>query len=315
VGRAAFTRFLGDGRGTVSAGGATATWDELAERGREWTAEPGSAYAVDPAAGLDSFAALFAVARVPDTTLLWASAESLGVAHRPLGPALSEVEPPVPAEDRPLWGVRTSGSSGTPKVAIGHSDLWELVALHYRAAMWDPHFPPGAEPVVATCLPLGFSAAFFMTVLPSLFFRRDLLVHPVDDWSAVVEAASRRDVVVLGVPALAAAACLGMTRPVDMSRAVVYLGGGHIGAERLDLIRGRFTGCRVFNLYGTAETGAMAVDPDPGQGGVGAGARRERHRRAGRRRTGLLPLPLAAGRGGRAQPRPRDGHRLRPHRR
>ncbi|WP_189212691.1 MULTISPECIES: AMP-binding protein [Actinokineospora] len=234
-----------------------ATWDALLRTGRDRSrlVEPGSAYAVDPAGGLDAIASLLAVATVPDTVLVWAS----GMKGRELLPGLSAVECPV-REDRPLWAVATSGSSGVPKLAVGHADSWELVALHYEQAM----FPGGLPPVLATCLPLQFSAAFFMTLLPSLLLRRDLVVFPAQDWEPVVAAAARDEVFVLGVPALAAAACLGMTAPVDMRRARLFLGGGHLSATRVDLIRSRFAGAEVANLYGTAETGAIAVDHDPG---------------------------------------------------
>ena len=163
-----------------------------------------------------------------------------------------------------LWGVATSGSTGNTKLALGHADGWEFIALHYERALYADCFPDGMPPVLATCLPLKFSAAFLMTVLPSLFLRRDLVIFPSHDWSAVHAESAHRDVAVLGVPALVAAACLGMSRPVDAHRVALFLGGGHLGAERVRLVRERFEGASVRNLYGSAETGAVAVDPDPG---------------------------------------------------
>jgi len=120
------------------------------------------------------------------------------------------------------------------------------------------------DPVLATCLPLQFSAAFFMTVLPSMFLCRDMVVFPPHDWSSVTAIGASRDLVVLGVPAVAAAACLGMPAPVDMRRARLLLGGGHVSTDRLTLIRDRLTGAAVANLYGTAETGAISIDDEPG---------------------------------------------------
>lgn len=268
MGRPAFTRFLVPRAGTAGRGvrwaGESATWDALLDRGRRRAAlvRPQRAYQVDPAAGLESLVSLLAVATVPDTVLLWAS----GVpGRRDLAPGLAEVDPPVPGPlDRPLWGVATSGSTGSAKLALGHADAWESIALHYERALYADCSPGGMPPVLATCLPLQFSASFFMTVLPSLLLRRDLVVFPPHDWSAVHDAATSREVAVLGVPALAAAACLAMTRPVDARRVALFLGGGHLGAERVRLIRERFEGASVRNVYGTAETGAVAVDPAPG---------------------------------------------------
>lgn len=281
MGRAAFTRFLVPpdpaARPGVHWGGEFAAWDDLLALGRERAAvvDPRHAHVVDPAAGLAALASLLAVATVPDSTLLWAAPAALGVPHRQLAPALSEVTRPAVGETgRPLWGLCTSGSTGAPKVAIGHADLWELIALHYHAAVidqaavldpsWSGRLPEREPPVLATCLPLQFSAAFFMTVLPSLYLRRDLVVFPADDWSPVVELARTRHVFVLSVPALAAAACLGMAEPVDMRKVTLVLGGGHLSAARVRSIRERFTGVSVANIYGTAETGAIALDRDPG---------------------------------------------------
>ncbi|MFH8659671.1 AMP-binding protein [Streptomyces afghaniensis] len=278
MGRPAFLRFL-TGRQHTAAGtpptgvrwdGAFVTWDALLARGRERSSEvrPGATYAVDPAAGPESLASLFAVATVAGTVLLWASPVTLGVTHRQVAPALFEVadgELPLPREDdRSLWGVCTSGSSGRPKAAIGYADEWELIALHCEAAMYGDVFPGGPPEALATCLPLGFSAAFFMSVLPALYFRRDLLVFPAHDWRPLYELAAGRRVLALGVPALAAAACLTEDSAVDLSSVALFLGGGHLSAPRVDLIRERFTGVAVSNLYGTAETGAIALDHDPG---------------------------------------------------
>lgn len=274
MGRPAFTRFLTPPRPAragappgVRWGADFASWDDLLRRGEQRAAlvRPGHAYLVHPGAGLEALASLFAVATVPDTTLLWAVPESLGVESHRLGPGLSEVEPPVAGSvDRPLWGVCTSGSSGVPKVAIGHADLWELVALHYETVLYGAAYAGDPDTAVATCLPPQFSATFFMTVLPSLFLRRDLVIYPAHDWSGVQELAARRPTVVLAVPALAAAACLAGAATSDMSRATMFLGGGHVSAERVRLIGERFVGVRLVNLYGTAETGAISVDHEPG---------------------------------------------------
>jgi acyl-coenzyme A synthetase/AMP-(fatty) acid ligase len=239
-----------------------ATWDDLLAAGRGLAGRLGGgrAFVVDPTVGIASIAALFAVATVPDRTLLWASVDTLGVPHRELAPGLHEIEPPVAGDiDRPLWGVCTSGSSGRPKVAIGHADLWELVALHYQRAIYED-----TPEVLATNLPLQFSAAFFMAVLPSMFLRLDLVVFPTHDWTPVHDAARDRDVAVLTVPAMAAAACLGTAGTTDMRRVALFLGGGHVSAERVRLISARFDGVSIANLYGTAETGAVAVDRAPG---------------------------------------------------
>ncbi|WP_225725232.1 MULTISPECIES: AMP-binding protein [unclassified Nocardia] len=264
MGRPAFTGFLTAPEKAAETGvhfGAEfADWDSLLGRGieRSGVIASGRTYVVDPAAGLEAFCSLFAVATVPDTVLLWTSPATIGVGVRELVPALFELEQPfLESVDRPLWGVATSGSSGVPKIAIGHADMWELIALHYEQAIFGGELPAS----LATCLPLQFSAAFFMTVLPSLMRRRNLVVFPPHDWSAVRRAG---EAFVLAVPSLAAAACLGLREKVDMRGVTLFLGGGHLSESRVELIRERFSGVAVANIYGTAETGAISVDRAPG---------------------------------------------------
>lgn len=273
MGRQAFSRFLTSYHRTTDTergvrwDSAFATWDELLDRGtrRSELVAPQHAYVVDPSAGIESITSLFAVATVPDTVLLWASVDELGVPYRELAPGLYEVDQFLrdPLE-RPMWGVATSGSSGEAKLAIGYADNWELIALHYERAMYQ-HAMSGTSPsVLATCMRLQFSAAFFMIVLPSLFFRRDMVVFPPHDWSSVVELSAEQDVAVLSVPAIAAAACLGFSEPKDMHRCALFLGGGHVTEERMRTLTTTMRGASIANLYGTAEAGAIAVDYAPG---------------------------------------------------
>ncbi|MBN3932622.1 AMP-binding protein [Streptomyces verrucosisporus] len=279
MGRTPFSRFLtpavsgstASGRDPgVYWGAEFASWDDLLSEGRRRAAllRCGTTYAVNPEGGpMASLASLLAVASVPDTTLLWASPKRLGLTVRESAPEVFEVTggASLPASsDRPLWGICTSGSTGTPKVAIGHADEWELIALHSEAAMYQDAIGGRPPTALATCLPLGFSAAFFMSVLPALFFRRDLLIFPPHDWRPLTGLAQRHRVAALGVPALAAAACINAIEPAAMDSVALFLGGGHLSGERVRLIREHFTGIRVSNLYGTAETGAIALDHDPG---------------------------------------------------
>jgi acyl-coenzyme A synthetase/AMP-(fatty) acid ligase len=246
-----------------------ASWDTLLAQGRERArlVQSQRGYLVDPTRGLESFASFFAVATVPDTFLLWANATSDFGALRELAPGLYEIEDMIREPiDRPLWGILTSGSSGTPKVPVGYADTLELVALHYEAAVFRRTFGDASRSVEthATCLPLQFSASFFMTVLPAIFFRRDLLVFPPHDWRLLCAVAQRQRTVCLSVPSVTAAGTFSITEAVDMSNAALLLGAGYITHERVRTIRARFQDVVLMNIYGTAETGAISIDPDPG---------------------------------------------------
>jgi acyl-coenzyme A synthetase/AMP-(fatty) acid ligase len=271
MGRVLFPGFLNAGSGGdrgVTWHGQFASWAALEARGRDRAelVRPQRGYLVDPSRGLEGFASFFAVATVPDTLLIWAeAAQQLGTL-RELAPGLYEIDDAVTEPlDRPLWGILTSGSSGTPRVPVGYADMLELVALHYNAAIYRDTFADGVlADTLATCLPLAFSAAFFMMVLPALFFRRDLVVFAAHDWRPLCEVAAREHVICQSVPAITAAGCLSTPEPADMSRAALYLGAGYVTSQRVRTIRKSFRDVTLVNIYGTAETGAIAVDRDPG---------------------------------------------------
>ncbi len=272
MGRALFAGFVtadpGAGARGVRFGEAFTAWDELyaAGRARASLLVPGGAYVVDPAAGLESVISLFAVGVLADTFLLWAQpTPALGRLH-PVAPALYATEgawwSPM---GRPVWGIPTSGTSGTAKIPCGYADALELVALHYMRAILEPTFPDAAEmPDLATCLPLQYSAAFFMALLPALFMRRNLLLFEPHDWRPFVRFATGRRVVCVSVPSVTEAGLRSTGTSRDMSSAALLLGAGHLAQARVDALRERLPNVLVNNIYGTAETGAVAVDRDPG---------------------------------------------------
>src|SRR5262249_54538933 len=141
-------------------------------------------YLVDPSAGHDAFAALLAVGRTPDTTLLWARQTSvpLSLMHRAPG-LFACAEPPGTPAVRAAYATVTSGTSGAVKIPVAYGDVLELVALQYDLALYQTAFqdnPP--VDMLATCLPLEYAAVFMMTIVPALFMARDLLIFPNHRW-------------------------------------------------------------------------------------------------------------------------------------
>lgn len=276
MGRPLFTGFLSE-RGNPGAepglrwDGEFESWDRLLGRGRERAelVEPNRGYVVDPTSRHEGIASFFAVATVPDTFLLWAEPSAELGELTELAPGLHEIGAPgLPASlDRPLWGRMTSGSSGSPTVPVGPADTLGGVALRYDAAVFRPTFDDVDDVgTLATCLPLQFSAAFYMALLPALFLRRDLLVFSPHDWTPLYERAQEDHVVCQSVPSVTEAGSLGFPEPVDMSTVELLLGAGYITHERVRRIRSRFRDVGISNIYGTAETGAISVDRDPGHG-------------------------------------------------
>jgi acyl-coenzyme A synthetase/AMP-(fatty) acid ligase len=139
-----------------------------------------------------------------------------------------------------------------------------MVTLYYEEAVFAPALGARAS-TFATCLPLQFSAAFFMAVLPAALSGRDLLVFPPHDWRPVVEAARRGPVVCQSVPAITAAGALSLGEPVNASNLLILMGGGYATEPRVKSVRDRFRGAILGNIYGTAETGALSIDWTPGE--------------------------------------------------
>ncbi|HEU4769726.1 MAG TPA: hypothetical protein VFS77_20325, partial [Pyrinomonadaceae bacterium] len=96
--------------------GEFASWDSLLVRGRERASEvrPQQAYLIDATRGFEAFVSFFAVATVADTLLLWAKpAPELGTLQE-VAPGLHRIDGVIQEPlDRPLWGILTSGSTGT----------------------------------------------------------------------------------------------------------------------------------------------------------------------------------------------------------
>ncbi|MEX5309175.1 AMP-binding protein [Kocuria sp. CPCC 205297] len=201
--------------------------------------------------------------QVERTRILWVAADLGGSA--PVSGIAELNVPGMPGVDRPLWGVATSGTTSSPKIALGYSDEWEDIVRLQAKGIYDPAFPSG-EYGFATHLPIQFSAAFFMLVLPAMLLRRDLTVTTPVDWAPVLAAQDRAELFFLSAPSVMAAACSSETSSPQLHRTVVVLGGGHLGRGRVQMIREHTGAKRVWNIYGTAETGCLSIDEDPGHG-------------------------------------------------
>lgn len=243
------------------------TWDALLRRAKDLasTLVPGHAYVADPTANLDGIMSLCAIAMTPDTILLWAKAQDVPFPLQPLAPGLFSCQevPNVPLT-RPLYATLTSGSSGTPKIPLAYGDLLENVALHYDSVLYQPTFPghPKVD-VLATCLPLGYAAAFMMVIVPALFLAKDLVVFPPHKWGTMHSLAAREHVICLCVPSLMAAACVSTIEPIDMSKAALIMASGYLSRSRVETTRSKFRGVSLLNCYGASETGVVTLDRNP----------------------------------------------------
>lgn len=274
MGKALFDGFLSEmAAGTQQAGvdwlGEFASWESLLERGRERASlvQPQGSYLVAATCGHEAFASFFAVATVPDTLLLWARAEAYPGPLTQVAAGLYRIDDADQTpRTRPLWGTLTSGSAGRPKVPLGYADQLDLVAMHYDAVLYGHLAGDGSPPTtLATSLPLEYGASFMMVVLPSIFGRRNLVVYPPHDWSALVRAAQTdRTTACLTVPGIAVAGTLSIPEPLNLPNLHLFMASGYLTAERALTLRERLGEVGLLNCYGATETGVVTLDRDAG---------------------------------------------------
>jgi acyl-coenzyme A synthetase/AMP-(fatty) acid ligase len=204
--------------------------------------------------------------------LLWARPDQVPGQLTKLAAGLYRVneEPRAPLT-RPMWGTLTSGTSGAPKTPVGYADTMELLALQYGAELYEG-LAGGSETAqtLATCLPLDYSAAFMMMVIPALYLRKDLLVFEPHDWRPLGQAAIAAHVACLTTPGLAAAGTASLPGPADFSGVSLFMASGYLSAERIRTIRHVMAGVHLLNCYGASETGVVSLDRQAtGAGHVG----------------------------------------------
>lgn len=274
MGRPIFTRWLeldkrreATKKRGVTMNGVFASWESILSQAKILAKDlvPGQTYVVDATTNLEGIVALCAVATTPSTTLLWANARNVPFPLQPIAPGLfSCQEKPVSSSNRPLYATLTSGSSGTPKIPVAYGDFLELIALHYDSAIYQPTFLGNPEVnVLATCLPLEYTAVFIMIVVPALFLAKDLLVFPPYKWDAFQKVATQEHVICLSVPSLLAAASVSTGKPLDMSKAALLLTAGYLSRTRLEMVRRKFQEVSLLNSYGASETGVVTLDRNP----------------------------------------------------
>jgi acyl-coenzyme A synthetase/AMP-(fatty) acid ligase len=250
----------------VRIGSKSASWSALKRRATELASDvnPGAVYVVDPAAGLQAFASLLAVAMVPDTTLVWAKAADVPFSRQRVAEGLYLCPHAVPPNrERPLYATLTSGSLGVPKLAVGFGDGLELVAINYHFSLYRSVFPDAEVCILASCLPLEYAATFMMVVIPAMFLSIDLVIFPPHRWDLLWGIASREHTACVTVPSLLAAAAVSTMEPIDMSKLALLTTAGYLSRTRIESVQEKFRGLRLLTSYGASETGVMTLDSEP----------------------------------------------------
>lgn len=160
--------------------------------------------------------------------------------------------------DDPAWLVATSGSTGVPKVTAGSHR-----GLRNRCAWGHAAWPYAADDRAALRTPVGFVDAISETLVPLLAGVPVVVVPEAVTWDlpALVEVLVRHRVTrLLVTPSLMRAMLDAVPDPAVLSALrVCAFSGEPLDADLLARIQRALPGCRLVNLYGSAEVAGDAT--------------------------------------------------------
>ncbi|MEV4211212.1 condensation domain-containing protein [Micromonospora sp. NPDC049662] len=176
-------------------------------------------------------------------------------------PMSSYVEAYQPSPDDPAWLVATSGSTGIPKVTAG-----TYGGLYNRCAWGSTAWPYVAGERAALRTPLGFVDTLSETLVPLLAGMPVVVVPESASWDipALVEILARHRVTRLLVTPSLMRTILDVVddAAVLSDLRVCTFSGEALDADLLARVQRALPGCRLVNLYGSAEVAGDATFAD-----------------------------------------------------
>ncbi len=244
--------------------GTKISWLDLLEQAKRLalSLQSHELYVVDANLGPKSIVAMMAVALTPGASFIWANLAMLKSPLNSVAEALA-LGPKLPDErqrGRPYYGTLTSGSSANPKIPMGYGDTLAMTATLYDQELFSA--APEDSAVIATCLPMEYSATFMMAILPAWFAARELVLFRPDDWTTLAPKVHKRKTVIVTVPNLLSAACAGL-KPDSYDNFTFLTTAGYLSKARIALTRRKLTDVSFMTLYGASEVGIMTVDRAP----------------------------------------------------
>jgi long-chain acyl-CoA synthetase len=175
--------------------------------------------------------------------------------------------PPRPLLEEAALIIHTSGSTGRPKgVVIGHERLAEKIDVLQRLLQ------VGSDDVVLLPLQLTFIFGLWVSLLTLQTNARLVLIRRFSG-AAVADALRREATIAAVVPTMLRSLAL-ETSPFPSRIRMVLTGGEPLGVELAGSTMRAFPQARVFDLYGSTETGScdfcLAIQGAAGLGTIGA---------------------------------------------
>lgn len=232
------------------------TWYEAYQKASQiaQAIKPNQFYVIHPDLGMTSIIALIAITMTANRGFVWAKPTSIHVDVKEMCPGIYQMtNPPALSGDRTLYGTLTSGSSALAKIPMGYADQLPIIGAYYASLLYSK------DTTVACCLPLEYSAAFMMALVPTWMTAKNLIIFSPDDWGSVLTIAKDKAVTVLVSPNMLAAACASVSSEFFSKDLTFLTTAGYLSKERVSQVRQKFPDARFQVSYGSTETGIMTL--------------------------------------------------------
>lgn len=213
-------------------------------------------YVVDPDLSIQSVISLLAIAMTPRANFIWAKPASLDFNLKEIYPGIHQImDCPVISNpgDRPLYGTLTSGSQAFAKIPIGYADQLSIIGMYYDSVLYSK------DTTIACCLPLEYSAAFMMALLPAWISAKNLIIFSPNDWTPVLKIARDEKVTVVTSPNMLATAYAAVPTEFSAKDLRFLTTAGYLSKERVKQTRDKFPTARFQVSYGSTETGIITL--------------------------------------------------------
>lgn len=220
-------------------------------------------YLIDPNNGIQSFIYLLAVTMLPNCSFLWASPASIPMKINEISKGFYLIDNffyKSQFKNRPYYGTLTSGTNLTKKIPVGFADNLGIIGMYYEQALFNSSLPYyKGSGVIASCLPLEYTALFMMAILPAWLSARKLIIFNPNDWEAILKIAENEPTVIILTPSLLAAACAYVHTEHKSKNLTFLTTAGYLSQERIKMTKNKFPNAIFQSCYGATETGIISL--------------------------------------------------------
>ncbi len=250
---------------TVTVNGESLTWQEIyiAAKDVSQLIPHNGLYIIDANKGIKSIVSLLATAMTPGCSFIWRNTHNTGIQPSRNLDGIYQVNhltPHTAQIDRLYYGTMTSGSSSQSKTAMGYADHLISIGIYYSEVIYRQSSTLSSEnSVIACCLPMEYSAAFMMALLPAWASARNLVFFSPNNWKDILTLAEKVKTVIVTAPCMLASASAYIRNQYEPENLTFLTTAGYLSQERVAKTKEKFPNARFQISYGSTETGIMTL--------------------------------------------------------